>query len=213
MAKARVSKKSTIIDMTPMVDLVFLLITFFMLTIKFKAPQAIEVAMPPSIATTPLPQSDVLTLTIGPEGRVFIGLTSQNERLALLERIQQLSTVNKQFSAKQVEAFKLMDFFAVNFNDLDKYLSMSPDKRAEYHKSASIQLGDSVFARNNELDEWVLNARYANPKLRIAIKADQDTPWPRVQHVINTLKEQNVKIFNLVTMQEADPRLAANDEE
>lgn len=210
MAKARVSKKSTIIDMTPMVDLVFLLITFFMLTIKFKAPQAIEVAMPSSIATTPLDQKDVLTLTIGPEGRVFMGLTSQNERVALIQRIGSLNSVNKQFNAKQVKAFELMDFFAVDFQNLERYLDMSPDQRKEYHETASIAVGDST--ERNELGTWVLNARLINPGLRIAIKADQDTPLPAVMEVINTLKKQKVKIFNLVTTQEADPRLATNEE-
>jgi biopolymer transport protein ExbD len=44
--KVRAKKASTKIDMTPMVDLAFLLLTFFMLTTTFNKPQTMEITMP-----------------------------------------------------------------------------------------------------------------------------------------------------------------------
>jgi biopolymer transport protein ExbD len=68
---------------------------------------------------------------------------------------------------------------------------------------------------NNELGPWIHNARLAQFNMKqqgvvdaeyvIVIKADQGTPYPMVQKVINTLTDINVNKFNLITSMEADP--------
>ena len=49
--KKRAKKQSTRIDMTPMVDLAFLLLTFFVLTATFSKPKSMELTFPASTAT------------------------------------------------------------------------------------------------------------------------------------------------------------------
>ena len=76
----RSKKVSTKIDMTPMVDLAFLLITFFMLTTTFNKPQAMEVNMPDKTdkkETTPLKESKPMTIILGEDNKVYwyMGLT------------------------------------------------------------------------------------------------------------------------------------------
>ena len=69
--------KEVSIDMNPMVDLAFLLLTFFMLTTTFSKPQAMELVMPAKpkadevVEEKPIKASRVVTLLIGPEDRLF----------------------------------------------------------------------------------------------------------------------------------------------
>ena len=55
------------IDMTPMVDVAFLLLIFFMVTTVFRRPLAMEVNMPDPDAKIEVPQSNVMTLVIDPD--------------------------------------------------------------------------------------------------------------------------------------------------
>lgn len=67
-------------DMTPMVDVAFLLLTFFMLTTQFKPPEEVQIALPSSHSKFKLPESDVMMVTISKDGRIFLGLDSQRLR-------------------------------------------------------------------------------------------------------------------------------------
>jgi biopolymer transport protein ExbD len=71
------------IDMTPMVDITMLLLTFFMLTTQFRPPSEAEVTLPTSHSAIELPRSDVMTVTITQDGRLFLGLDSQHVRAAV----------------------------------------------------------------------------------------------------------------------------------
>jgi biopolymer transport protein ExbD len=74
MSKKRVGVKQ---DMTPMVDIGFLLLTFFMLTTQFKPEDAVEVSLPESHSVFKLPDADVITISIGKDGKTFLGFDSQ----------------------------------------------------------------------------------------------------------------------------------------
>jgi biopolymer transport protein ExbD len=59
------------IDMTPMVDIAFLLLTFFMLTTTMNKPQAMEINLPPGDANVDVPESNLLTLRIAEAGKIY----------------------------------------------------------------------------------------------------------------------------------------------
>ncbi|KAB2923495.1 MAG: biopolymer transporter ExbD [Bacteroidetes bacterium] len=71
------------LDMTPMVDVGFLLLTFFMLTTQFKPQDVAEVVLPSSHSAFKLPDSDVMVVTVDKEGNVYLGVDSQNLRAQL----------------------------------------------------------------------------------------------------------------------------------
>lgn len=71
--KARVGIK---MDMTPMVDVAFLLLTFFMLTTQFRPTEEVQIDLPMSHSAVKLPESDVMIITISKEGQILLGLDS-----------------------------------------------------------------------------------------------------------------------------------------
>jgi biopolymer transport protein ExbD len=60
------------IDMTPMVDVAFLLLIFFMSTTQFKPPEQVAVRLPYSSSEIHVPETNTIILTVNREGRVFI---------------------------------------------------------------------------------------------------------------------------------------------
>jgi biopolymer transport protein ExbD len=88
MPKVKVPRKSTAIDMTAMCDVAFLLLTFFILTTKFRAQEVVQIDIPSSTAQIPIPDKDILMFQIAPDGKVFFGLDDQPTRMGLLERLE-----------------------------------------------------------------------------------------------------------------------------
>jgi biopolymer transport protein ExbD len=89
MSKRRVGIK---IDMTPFVDVAFLLLIFFMTTTSFKPPEPVQVKLPSSHVEFKVPESDVLVLTIGKDGELVFqeGLNSIEAALVDLQDLPAL---------------------------------------------------------------------------------------------------------------------------
>jgi len=73
--KKKAKKHAPHIDMTPMVDLMCLLITFFMLTTAFNKPKIMEIILPePQKENAPAPRisaSRTLNIVLGPDNKIF----------------------------------------------------------------------------------------------------------------------------------------------
>ena len=69
MPKVKVKRSPPKLDMNPMVDLAFLLVTFFMLTTTFKTEEPVVVDIPDSHSEIKLPDKDMLVITVTDEGR------------------------------------------------------------------------------------------------------------------------------------------------
>jgi biopolymer transport protein ExbD len=192
MGKVKVHRSSTSIDMTPMVDLAFLLVTFFMLTTKFAPEEPMAVDMPTSVSEIKLPDTDILTISISKDGTVFFNMDGKYNREALLEKIGE--KYNIQFSPEEVHSFSVLSSMGIPIGNLKQFLAMGNDQR-----KAVRQPGIPCDSVNNELSDWVVFSRITNPKLRIAIKGDQDAQYPVIKNVINTLIERKVNRFNLIT--------------
>ncbi len=65
------------LDMTPLVDVGFLLLTFFMLTTQFKPPEEVEIVLPSSHSAFKLPEKDVMLISISKDNRILLSFDSQ----------------------------------------------------------------------------------------------------------------------------------------
>jgi biopolymer transport protein ExbD len=192
MGKVKVHRASTSIDMTPMVDLAFLLVTFFMLTTKFAPDEPLAVDMPSSVSEIKLPDTDILTISISKEGAVFFNMDGKYNRQELLKKIGEKHNI--QFSPEETHSFSVLSSMGIPVGNLKQFLAMDSEQR-----KAIRQPGIPCDSLNNELSDWIVFSRITNPKLRIAIKGDQDAEYPVIKNVINTLIERKVNRFNLIT--------------
>jgi biopolymer transport protein ExbD len=200
MAKVKIPRKSISLDMTAMCDVAFLLLTFFILTTKFKPDDPVQVSTPSSVSETKLPDTDILTITVDKENRVFFGIDGQFAREKMLEFISGQYQIG--FTPEEKKEFSLMSTFGVPIGQMRSLLALKPSER----NKPGLQTGIPIDSVNNELKDWVSYARYANPRLRITIKGDGDASYETIKRVIGTLQDININKFNLITNLEARPK-------
>lgn len=213
------AKGTPSLDMTPMVDLAFLLVTFFMLTATSRVAEPVIVDAPSSISEKILPDN-VMLLTVDPEGRVFYNISNSDVRIATLEKMAAQYRVK--FSDKEKIEFSGMTSFGVPMSQLKTYINANEIERKAIDKATKGIPHDSL---DNQLKDWIMFGRivaatqakeekakaerlgteFEYEPLRFAIKADGTTKYEDVKDVITTFTDMDVYRFNLITNMEDAP--------
>lgn len=210
MAKVKISKKSTRIDMTAMCDVAFLLLSFFIMTATAKQPEPKPVDAPASTIEEKLPEEGVATITVGDKQVFFTIPADAQVRRKTLERMSK--QYNIPFTEQEYKAFEGMQGFGVPITKLKGLLALSVDDR----NRPGLQEGIPFDTIKNQLGDWVKFARQANREildekianneegvvlkdLDIAIKGDAKEDYTTVKRVIDILQEQDKNRFYLVT--------------
>jgi biopolymer transport protein ExbD len=208
------------LDMTPMVDLAFLLVTFFMLTASFRMAEPVMVDPPSSIGNVDLPDNHIL-VTIDPEGRAFFGISNSSAKMAALREMS--AKYNVPFTEQQIIKFSGMPSFGVDIVDLPAYIDTKEDDRPNFKgKKGQRGVPLDTITPNNQLKDWIaIGGREAvkmynqakedaeakkqdfkAEKPRYAIKCDASTKYIYVKDVIKTFTDLKVYQFNLITQLE-----------
>ena len=192
----KMKKKAGSADMTAMCDVAFLLLSFFVMTATAKVPEALPVDTPSSTVQTKLPEADLATITIG-QGKVFFDLKGREVRKKTLELMGQKYGIA--FSESDGEKFALMEGFGVPIGSLKQIIDMKSADRSKAN-----QPGIPKDSLDNQLKEWIYNARIANievadKELQIAIKGDAKEEYQAIRKVMDILQDQKINNFNLVT--------------
>jgi biopolymer transport protein ExbD len=199
MPKVKIPRKSTWQDMTAMCDVAFLLLTFFMLTSNFTAQEPVLVATPSSISEIKIPETNIARILVDPVGKVFFSFDGQENRISLLKKMGE--KFNIAFTDQECKEFSTINSFGVPIALMKNFLALKPDKRMRTENLVGIPT-DST---DNQLRFWIGYSRQVNPKIVIAIKADQTTPYPVVKKVFGTLQDLKENRFNLITALEENP--------
>src|SRR5450432_2221277 len=199
MGRAKIKRGSTNIDMTAMCDVAFLLLSFFILTTKFKPEEAIEVSPPSSVSTKAATDKDAFKVSINKEGLVFLDMSEEMRGDVLDELAKER---NLKFSADDKKAFQSATFVGGPINQLNQFDRLS----AEQIKGTKL-VGVPTDSTNNELQAWISAAVQANlgNKINFYIKGDNDAKYTAFKQVIESFKKNDIYKYNLVTNAEDVP--------
>ncbi len=182
--------------MTPMSDVMTLLLCFFMLTSTFLQPEPIKVNTPSSVSEAKIPENNVLNILIGNDGKIFVGTSNKNDMNTMLQTMA--ANFDLKFNGTQLKNFGEASMIGSPLSVMGELLSMEPEKMAEQIAKLGVPT-DSISGGKSEFQEWVAAARDANADMKLAIKCDAKTPYKVVKTVMNQLQDMNENRYTLVT--------------
>jgi biopolymer transport protein ExbD len=201
------------IDMTPMVDIGFLLVIFFMCTYHARPPETVQVNLPLSRSPFKVPESDVMIVSILAPTQTF-GLAESINPGTLL------STMNNFQMSKEQGGQGMRRNLAIEMaiEEMRK-----PDKIQAAITEASNMNANQLRARADSLMFWwnlgrdasqptsfdnlsytIIQERMRNPRLRLVVKADKNVESGLILRMMTMLQDPNVNMlrFSMMTILE-----------
>jgi biopolymer transport protein ExbD len=198
MPSAKIAKKSTDTDMTPFVDIAFLILSFFIMATKFKPPEPVEIKTPGSVLSQKLPENNAVLISIDSANRVFFTVLSEKDPSKFDAIISGVNAdQNLGLSPAEQANFRKTFMVGVPFSGLKQLLATDFKDQAKIAQPG-IPVLDSA---NNQLAWWIKQAKaaFAGEKLNYLIKGDGSSKYPTFDAVISALKRNEEFKYNLVT--------------
>ena len=187
--------------MTPMSDVMVLLLTFFMLTSTFVKQEPVKVNTPGSVSEIKVPESNVLTILVNNDGKIFMGMDKTTDVQTALAEVTDKFGIT--LTKKQEKTFLDDPMWGVPMDKLTAYLALDkavrPSELKNYGVPTDSVKGKTGDAAMSEFQLWVQAAHNANPDAKIAIKADDKTPYKVIKKVMSELQDMNENRYYLIT--------------
>ncbi|MFZ1306552.1 MAG: biopolymer transporter ExbD [Ferruginibacter sp.] len=203
MPKVKIPRKSTVVDMTAMCDVAFLLLTFFILATKQKPPEVLSVKTPTSVSSKAAPEKSIL-ITLTKEGKVFLMLGDETKKNAIIDDFNTTRALG--LTTAELNKLKKTEFIGLPVNKLKSALNLTQEI------PPTLMDGIPTDSTNNELSFWIRSVTNAykgedQRKLQemILVKGDGEALYPIFKNVKEALKANEIFKFRIVTEGEAVP--------
>lgn len=206
MPSVKIPRKSTATDMTPFVDVAFLILAFFMLATKFKPPAPVQITTPRSVSSEKLKEEDAFLIQFDSSGKVFFTVQVRKPQEDNAKIKEMIDNVNKErnlgLGAAQISEFVKMPTVGNPFPALKNYFSVPLDRRGSVP-----QAGIPVDSADNQLTTWIAHAlnAFQGKRMNIMIKGDNNSKYPSFKGVIAALRKNEQFKYQLITDPESAP--------
>jgi len=202
MPSVKIPKKSTFVDMTPFVDVAFLILTFFIMATKFKPEEPVEIKTPNSVATKDLPEDDAIQVTFDSTGRIFFSVlaTKDNVKYNVIKHMN--TSRNLGLTEAEMKNFVRTASIGVPFGQLKQLLAVPVEEQKNVK-----QQGIPLDTLGGELYYWIRDAvgTFTGKKLQYLIKGDNSAKYPSFKQVLIAFKKNDIFKFQMITMLEDAP--------
>ena len=203
MPSVKIPKKSTFVDMTPFVDVAFLILTFFIMATKFKPQEPVEIKTPNSVSTKDITEDDALQVTFDSSGRVFFAINPKSgnaERMAVIKNLNSTRTLG--LTDYEMNNFLQTSAVGVPFSGLKQLLALPIDQQGSLK-----QPGVPVDTLGGELFYWIRDAvsAFQGKTLKYYLKGDNNAKYPTFKNVLTAFKKNEILKFQMITMLEDVP--------
>lgn len=202
MPSVKMPRKSTDTDMTPFVDVAFLILSFFIMATKFKPPEPLTITTPKSVSASKLGDKDAVMIQFDSSGKVFLSInlnkkSDQDLKKDLISRINNDAKLG--LTDNEMNKFVANSMVGSPINQLKALFALP---LSEWDKVK--QKGVPVDTANNELTRWMsaVSQTFQGHPLDIMIKGDNNAKYPQFKGVIEALRKNDIYKYKLIT----DPR-------
>ena len=205
MARPKIARKSTTVDMTAMCDVAFLLLAFFILTTKFKPSEAVPINTPNSVAAKIAPETNVVMISLNKDGKVFLSTGDskgdKDKKQAILQSVNK--TRNLGLTDAEIAALVKAPFIGVSLAQLKQQARMQTDQMTG-ETLPGIPAKDST---NNEMIDWMRGVAdaYQGMKPNLLLKGDNVAKYPSFRNIIDAFRKNDFFKFQMVTNPESVP--------
>lgn len=213
MGRFHIKKADLFIDMTPMSDVMLLLLTFFLMAGTFTKPEPIQVQTPKSVSEVQIPSTDILTIYLSAPSKetptavpdIFITLDNApmvNKLAAKIKTLPMCGNIKK----ADIESFKETQSIKVTIGEMVADRGTQEDATTD---SQFKQIIKEIRGMYNEINKNIIPNANGEKKgernLRIAIKSSKETPYSTIKLVMNSLQDIQENRYNLLTELKSRP--------